>query len=70
MRRVPGQAATIACLVALTTAAVPCLAAETKAEVWASELEPADFPGAKTFKENAHFHVGSLAVKTLYTFGH
>src|SRR5207302_7986448 len=26
---------------------------ETKAEVWAHELEPADFPGAKTFKENA-----------------
>jgi hydroxyacylglutathione hydrolase len=46
------------------------LARETKAEVWASELEPADFPGAKTFKENAHFHVGSLAIKTLYTFGH
>ena len=46
------------------------LAGETKAEVWASEREPASFPGAKTFKENAHFHVGSLAVKTLYTFGH
>ncbi len=46
------------------------LASETKAEVWASELEPASFPGAKTFKENAHFHVGSLSVKTLYTFGH
>lgn len=46
------------------------LARETKAEVWASELEPASFPGAKTFKENAHFHVGSLSVKTLYTFGH
>ena len=49
---------------------LPRLAAETKAEVWASELEPADFPGAKTFKENAHFHVGSLAIKTLFTFGH
>jgi len=46
------------------------LASETKAEVWASELEPAAFPGAKTFKENAHFHVGALSVKTLYTFGH
>lgn len=46
------------------------LAGETKAEVWASELEPAPHPGAKTFKENAHFHVGSLAVKTLLTFGH
>ena len=49
---------------------LPRLARETKGEVWASELEPVDFPGAKTFKENAHFHVGSLAVKTLYTFGH
>lgn len=46
------------------------LAGETKAEVWASELEPAPLEGARTFKENAHFHVGSLAVKTLYTFGH
>ena len=46
------------------------LAGETKAEVWASELEPVSHPGAKTFKENAHFHVGSLAIKTLFTFGH
>jgi glyoxylase-like metal-dependent hydrolase (beta-lactamase superfamily II) len=49
---------------------LPRFAAETKAEVWASELEPVDFRGAKTFKENAHFHVGALAIKTLYTFGH
>jgi hydroxyacylglutathione hydrolase len=49
---------------------LPRLATETKAEVWASELEPAEYPGAKTFTENAHFHVGSLAIKTLYTFGH
>ena len=49
---------------------LPRLAAETKAEVWASELEPAPHPGAKTFKENAHFHVGALAIKTLFTFGH
>ncbi len=46
------------------------LATNTKAEVWASELEPAPHPGAKTFKENVHFHVGSLAVKTLLTSGH
>lgn len=46
------------------------LAGETKAEIWASELEPVALAGAKTFKENAHFHVGSLAVKTLFTFGH
>jgi hydroxyacylglutathione hydrolase len=49
---------------------LPRLAGETKAEVWASELEPSSYSGAKTFKENAHFHVGSLAVKTLFTFGH
>jgi hydroxyacylglutathione hydrolase len=49
---------------------LPRLAAETKAEVWASELEPAPHPGAKTFKENAHFHVGALSIKTLFTFGH
>jgi glyoxylase-like metal-dependent hydrolase (beta-lactamase superfamily II) len=46
------------------------LAAATKADVWASELEPVDFPGAKTFKENAHFHLGQLAIKTLFTWGH
>ncbi|MEN9634726.1 MAG: hypothetical protein RL077_3130 [Verrucomicrobiota bacterium] len=51
-------------------AALPQLARETNAEVWASELEPAPFPQAKTFKENVHFHVGSLAIKTLSTFGH
>lgn len=45
-------------------------ATETKAEVWASELEPADFPGAKTFKENAHFHLGPIAIKTLLSSGH
>jgi hydroxyacylglutathione hydrolase len=46
------------------------LATATKAEVWASELEPVDYPGAKTFKENAHFHIGPIAIKTLFTFGH
>jgi glyoxylase-like metal-dependent hydrolase (beta-lactamase superfamily II) len=46
------------------------LAAATGADVWASELEPCDRAGAKTFKENAHFHVGSLAIKTLATTGH
>jgi hydroxyacylglutathione hydrolase len=51
-------------------AALPRLAAETGAEVWASELEPAGQPGAKVFKENAHFHLGELAIKTLFTFGH
>jgi len=46
------------------------LAKATGAEVWASEREPAAYPGAKTFKENEHFHLGSLAIKTLLTWGH
>ena len=46
------------------------LVAATQAEVWAGELEPVNFPGAKTFKENAHFHLGQLAIKTLFTWGH
>lgn len=49
---------------------LPRLAEKTKAEVWSSQLEPVDFPGARTFAENAHFHVGALAIKTLFTFGH
>ena len=46
------------------------LARQTGAEVWASEREPVDYPGAKTFAENAHFHFGVLAIKTLLTWGH
>ncbi len=42
----------------------------TKAEVWINELESFEFPGIKRFKENAHFHIGSLAIKTLLTSGH
>lgn len=45
-------------------------AAAPKAEVWASEREPVEFPRAQTFKENAHFHVGEVAIKTLFTWGH
>ncbi len=44
--------------------------AETKAEVWAHEIEPAPIAGAKTFKENAHFHLGPISIKTLLTSGH
>jgi hydroxyacylglutathione hydrolase len=44
--------------------------AGTGAEVWASELEPANRPGAKSFQENAHFHLGELSIKTLFTWGH
>lgn len=51
-------------------AALPRLAEATRAEVWASEREPVAYPGAKTFAENAHFHLGELAVKTLSTWGH
>jgi glyoxylase-like metal-dependent hydrolase (beta-lactamase superfamily II) len=46
------------------------LAAETKAAVWISETEPFDFPGLQRFKENAYFHIGELAIKTLLTWGH
>lgn len=49
---------------------LPRLAEATKAQVWASEREPSDYPGAKTFSENAHFHLGELAIKTLSTWGH
>ena len=46
------------------------LAPAAGAGVWASELEPAGFPGSKTFRENAYFHLGPLAIKTLSTWGH
>jgi glyoxylase-like metal-dependent hydrolase (beta-lactamase superfamily II) len=46
------------------------LAAATGAQVWASEREPAPHPGARTFAENAHFHLGEIAIKTLLTSGH
>ena len=49
---------------------LPKLAAETKAEVWASSREPVSFPGAKTFEENAFFHLGPISIKTLFTWGH
>lgn len=46
------------------------LAADTHADIWSSEKEPLHHPAAKTFRENAHFHVGSLAIKTILTSGH
>jgi glyoxylase-like metal-dependent hydrolase (beta-lactamase superfamily II) len=46
------------------------LAAETKAEVWSSDREPVEHPGACTFAENAFFHLGPLSIKTLSTWGH
>lgn len=52
-------------------AALPAIAAACpRAEVWSSEREPVSHPGAKTFTENAHFHVGELSIKTLCTWGH
>lgn len=44
--------------------------AKPEAEIWSHELEPISRPGARTFAENAHFHVGELAIKTLLTSGH
>lgn len=46
------------------------LAAGGSAEIWASELEPLGQLGAKSFQENAHFHLGELSIKTLFTWGH
>jgi glyoxylase-like metal-dependent hydrolase (beta-lactamase superfamily II) len=46
------------------------LARETRAEVWSSDREPSAHPGARVFKENAHFHIGAIAIKTLSTWGH
>ncbi len=46
------------------------LARETGAQVWGSEREPPDHPGARVFTENAHFHIGRISVKTLSTWGH
>ncbi len=49
---------------------LPRLAKACGAEVWTSELEPSNYPGAKTFTENAYFHLDDLAIKTLLTSGH
>jgi hydroxyacylglutathione hydrolase len=46
------------------------VAAWPKAEIWSHHLEPVDVPGAKTFDENVHFHVGKLDIKPLLTAGH
>ncbi|MDR0351991.1 MAG: MBL fold metallo-hydrolase [Opitutaceae bacterium] len=51
-------------------AGLPRLAGETGAGVWASGREPSGFPGARTFGENTHFHLGALTIKTLSTWGH
>lgn len=49
---------------------LPRLVEATRAEVWSHELEPVDLPGAHSFAENAHFHLGELSIKTLLTSGH
>jgi len=51
-------------------AALAPLVAATGATVWASEREPVDFPGARVFAENAYFHLGTIAIKALATWGH
>lgn len=51
-------------------AALAPLAAATGATVWASEREPVDFPDARVFAENAYFHIGTIAIKALSTWGH
>jgi len=51
-------------------AALEPLARATGAQVWSHEREPVDYPGAKTFRANAHFHLPGLAIKTLLTSGH
>lgn len=51
-------------------AALDELVAATGAEVWSSEREPVGLPRARTFAENAFFHVGPLSIKTLLTTGH
>jgi glyoxylase-like metal-dependent hydrolase (beta-lactamase superfamily II) len=51
-------------------AALTPLVRATGADVWVSKREPAPCPGARTFEENAYFHLGALAVKTLLTWGH
>lgn len=49
---------------------LPRFVAATRAEVWSHVREPAALPGARTFEENAHFHLGEIAIKTLLTSGH
>lgn len=49
---------------------LPRLIEATGAQVWVSELEPTCSPGAQTFTENAYFHLGEIAIKTLLTSGH
>jgi glyoxylase-like metal-dependent hydrolase (beta-lactamase superfamily II) len=46
------------------------LVRETGADVWVSDREPAPGPGARTFAENAYFHLGDLSLKALLTWGH
>jgi glyoxylase-like metal-dependent hydrolase (beta-lactamase superfamily II) len=51
-------------------AARAALEAATRAPLWVNEREAADAPGARTFADNAYFHVGALAIKALLTSGH
>ena len=51
-------------------ASLPALVKATGAEVWSAEREPLDFPGARTFAANDYFHLGTIAIKALATWGH
>lgn len=46
------------------------LMTSTKAEVWGHQIEPPPVATGRTFKENVHFHLGPLSIKTLLTSGH
>ncbi len=45
-------------------------AAHPDAEIWAHRDEPVSHPRIQYFDEGVHFHVGSLAIRTLLTAGH
>ena len=42
----------------------------TQAEVWCHEAEAFSFPGLRTFKDGAYFHLAEVAVKALLIGGH
>jgi hydroxyacylglutathione hydrolase len=46
------------------------LARETGPRSGRASGSPRTTRGAKVFKENAHFHIGGIAIKTLSTWGH
>lgn len=51
-------------------AGLAALQAATKAEVWCHEAETFSFPGLRTFKDSAYFHIAEVSVKALLIGGH